>query len=172
MIGVSDSLMPYLVKGEAVKNTLIISPPGCGKTTLLRDIARNLSIGFDHFSGTEVAVADERGELGAICGGIPGNDLGLRTDILNNCPKTEGVMMLLRTMSPRVLITDEIGSPQDEAALFQASLSGVSVICSAHGFSRQDIVGRMPGIAKLFEVFVTLEYKNGIHHIKSVEDYA
>lgn len=172
LIGVSDSLMPYLLKGERVKNTLIISPPGCGKTTLLRDIARNLSNGFDRFSGTEVAVADERGELGAVCHGVLGNDLGRRTDVLHNCPKADGMMMLLRSMSPKVLMTDEIGSSQDEDAIKQARLSGVSVVCSAHGYSRQDILGRMPQIGKLFELFITLDCLDGVHQIKSVEDYA
>ncbi len=172
IIGVSNSLLPYLLKGERVKNTLIISPPGCGKTTLLRDIARNLSSGFDGFSGTDVAVADERGELGAVCHGVLGNDLGFRTDVLNCGPKAAGMIMLLRTMSPKVLITDEIGSLQDESAIRQASLSGVSVICSAHGYSRQDILGRMPSFGKLFELFITLECRDGIHQIKSVEDYA
>ena len=172
MIGVSDPLMPCLLKGERVKNTLIISPPGCGKTTLLRDIARNLSNGFEQFSGTDVAVADERGELAGVCHGVLGNDLGRRTDVLNSGPKAEGMTMLLRTMSPKVLITDEIGSPQDEAAIRQASLSGVSVICSAHGYSRQDVLGRAPNFSALFELFIVLECREGVHRIKSVEDYA
>lgn len=172
IIGVADPLMPCLVKGERVKNTLIISPPGCGKTTLLRDIARNLSNGFDRFSGTDVAVADERGELGAVFHGELGNDLGSRTDVLHCGPKGESMMMLLRSMSPKVLMTDEIGSFQDELAIRQAILSGVSVICSAHGSDRQEIFSRMPDIGKLFELFITLEYKDGVHRIKLVEDYA
>jgi len=171
ILGASDELMPYLLKGDRVKNTLIISPPGCGKTTLLRDIARNLSNGFEQFSGTDVAIADERGELAAVCHGVLGNDVGIRTDILNYSPKAEGMLMLLRTMSPKVLITDEIGSLQDENAIKQASLSGVSVICSAHGYSRTDIAKRMSSISKLFELFVTLEFQNGIHNIRSIEDY-
>lgn len=172
ILGASAPLLPYLIKKGRVKNTLIISPPGCGKTTLLRDIARQLSNGFDQFSGTDVGIADERGELGATCQGVVRNDLGIRTDVLDGCPKAEGMTMLLRTMSPKVLMTDEIGSKYDESAILQAILSGVSVICSAHGAHRQDIINRMPGIAKLFELFVTLEYRDGVHQIKSVEDYA
>lgn len=170
MIGVSDSLMPYLIRQGRVKNTLIISPPGCGKTTLLRDIARNLSDGFDSYPGTDVAIADERGELGAVHGGIPGNDLGRRTDILHCAPKAEGMITLLRSMSPNVLITDEIGSRQDETAVKQATLSGVSVICSAHGYSRRDIAARLPELEALFELFITLECTDGVHQIKSVEE--
>lgn len=171
MKGVSDELMPYLTREERVKNTLIISPPGCGKTTLLRDIARNLSDGFEGFEGVDVAVADERGEIGATCRGTVGNDLGIRTDVLDGCPKAEGMVMLLRTMSPRVLMTDEIGSEQDADAISQALRSGVSVIASAHGRDRRDVFDRMPGLVRLFDVFVTLECKDGVHQIAAVEEY-
>lgn len=168
MIGISNKLMPRLVQGEQIKNTLIISPPGCGKTTLLRDICRNLSNGFESFSGTDIGVADERGELGAVYRGIPGNDLGIRTDISDNCPKAEGMIMLLRTMSPKVLITDEIGTKEDEQAIRKAMLSGVNVVCSVHGSDSDDIFKRMPRLANLFQLFITLEKANGIHQIRSV----
>lgn len=169
--GVSDELMPYLISGEQVKNTLLISPPGCGKTTMLRDIARNLSDGFGQFPGVDVAVADERGELGATCRGTVGNDLGSRTDVLDGCPKAAGMIMLLRTMCPRVLMTDEIGSREEAEAVAQALRSGVSVIASVHGRDRREVLDRMPELAKLFGLFVTLRCREGVHEIAAVEEY-
>ena len=92
------------VCGEDVRNTLIISPPKCGKTTILRDLARSLSN-----RGYRVGICDERSEIAGCYNGMASYDLGSRTDILDGCPKSEGMIMLIRSMSPDVIITDEIG---------------------------------------------------------------
>lgn len=92
---------PYLFEQGEILHTLIISPPRCGKTTLLRDIIRQVSNGTGPQPGMTVGVVDERSEIGACYQGIPQNELGIRTDILDCCPKAQGMMMLIRTMSPR-----------------------------------------------------------------------
>ena len=168
--GISDELMPYLLGESGIKNTLIISPPGCGKTTLLRDIARNLSDGFGEFTGINVAVADERGEIGACYRGEVTNDLGRRTDVWDGCPKAEGMLLLLRSRGPGVLLTDEIGSRQDEEAICRALHAGVSVVASAHGRGRADVLRRLPGVGALFTLFVTLRLRDGVHEIEAVEE--
>ena len=117
-----------------IGHTMIISPPGCGKTTLLRDIARQISDG-----GKTVGIVDERSEIAGCHMGTPVNDVGLRTDILDRCPKPAGILMLLRSMSPEVIIVDEIGTEEDMRAIHQAMNCGVKVICTAHGNGINDI---------------------------------
>ena len=95
--GCATCLLPYVIKDGRLLHTLIISPPGCGKTTILRDLVRLISDGNSYCRGMNVGVVDERSELAACYMGIPQNDVGLRTDILDGCPKAEGMLMLLRT---------------------------------------------------------------------------
>ncbi len=121
--GAADEVMPFL---EELPNTLIISPPGCGKTTLLRDIARSLSN-----SGVRVSICDERGEIAAAYKGVPALDVGYFTDVFTG-PKVECASMLLRAMSPEVIITDEIGSDEDIMCIKKLVRCGVCVICSLH----------------------------------------
>lgn len=136
VIGASDRAMQYLFDGRGkVYNTLIVSPPKCGKTTILRDIIRNLSNG-----GCRVGVCDERCEIAGVSGGVPGFDLGLRTDVLDSCPKEAGILMLIRSMSPDVVAADEIGTKGDAAALERACVSGVSIVASMHGASFDDVL--------------------------------
>ncbi len=136
VIGASDRAMQYLFDGQGrVHNTLIVSPPKCGKTTILRDIIRNLSNG-----GCRVGVCDERCEIAGVSGGVPGFDLGLRTDVLDSCPKETGILMLIRSMSPDVVAADEIGTKSDAAALERACVSGVSIVASMHGASFDDVL--------------------------------
>ena len=130
--------------GEAAKilrgsrdNTLIISPPGGGKTTLLRELIRSMSA-----SGTRVAVADERGELAAVYHGMPQFDIGPATDVMSDIPKAEAAMMLLRAMNPQVIVMDEISSPDDCAAAASAIGCGVRVIASAHAESVDELKKR------------------------------
>ena len=132
--GVAQPLLPQLIEGGKPLSTLIISPHGMGKTTLLRDLIRLLSQG----AGTDpmrVSVVDERGELAAVYRGIPQMDLGPHTDILDGCPKAEGLMILLRGMNPQVLAVDEITAPGDLRALMDAAGCGVSLLATAHGSS-------------------------------------
>src|SRR5690606_12747541 len=109
------------------------SPPQLGKTTLIRDLARMISYGdtLDNGSlklgspGMKVGIVDERSELAACVRGIPLFDVGPRTDILDGCPKAEGMMMLIRSMSPEVIIVDEIGRPEDTEAIREALHAGI-----------------------------------------------
>ena len=130
VIGCSDKMLQYVISNNRVYNTIIISPPKCGKTTILRDLTRNISNGVPSLwlYGKKVAVIDERSEIGACHFGIPQNDLGVRTDILDNCLKREGMIMAIRSLSPEVLICDEIGTKGDKEALMMAFNSGVNII--------------------------------------------
>jgi stage III sporulation protein AA len=89
--GCANKVIPYLIdeKTKGIYHTLIISPPRCGKTTLLRDIIRQLSDGNSRYPGMNVGVVDERSEIGACYMGTPQNDLGIRTDVLDCCPKAK-----------------------------------------------------------------------------------
>ena len=136
---VARPLLPLLLSenGHPLP-TLILSPPRAGKTTLLRDLARLLSDGVDVLP-CRVGMVDERSELAAMRMGVPQLPVGLRTDVMDGCPKAEGMLLLLRSMSPDVLITDEIGRPEDAYALAEAMHAGVTVIASAHGKDEAEI---------------------------------
>ena len=98
--GCADRIFPYLVQEKEICHTLLVSPPRCGKTTLLRDLIRQISDGNTWISGRTVGVVDERSELGGCWRGVAQNHLGKRTDILDGCPKAEGMMMLIRSIGP------------------------------------------------------------------------
>ena len=134
IIGCSNQLMHHILSEDNIHNTLIVSPPGCGKTTLLRDIARNLSL-----KQYKVAICDERSEIAGMHGGISGYQFGNMVDVLDGCPKAEGIMMLIRSMSPDVIIADEIGRAEDLKAIETCLHCGVAVITSAHGYSIEDV---------------------------------
>ena len=144
VIGASDKTLDYLVdvKTNKLQHTLIISPPACGKTTLLRDIIRSISYGYKNQKGINIGVIDERQEIAASYMGVPQNDLGPRTDVLDNCPKVSGMLMLLRAMSPKVIAVDELGTPEDIEAVETIINSGVCVIATAHGHNIEDIKQR------------------------------
>ncbi len=144
ILGAADSVIPYITSKNTVINTIIISPPKCGKTTLLRDITRTLSNGISSrgFKGKKISVIDERSEIGACFKGIPQMDLGIRTDVFDNCIKSEGMFMAIRSMSPEVIICDEIGTSKDVDALIKAFSSGVNIITSIHGYGIKDLYNR------------------------------
>lgn len=130
--GCAKELIPYLRHGQSIYNTLILSEPGAGKTTCLRDCIRLLSAGNEHQPGVNVCVVDERSEIAACYRGIPQNDVGPRTDVLDGCGKAEGMILLLRAMSPQILAVDELGGEEDFAAVEQAAYSGSRVLGTLH----------------------------------------
>ena len=137
ILGCSKKVMKYIVEDKKVLNTLIISPPKCGKTTILRDIARNLSDG-----GKKISIIDERSEIAASYLGVPQMRVGIRTDVLDNCLKSEGLIMAIRSLSPEIIICDEIGTLKDIEALIMAFNSGVNIIVTLHGESIDDLTNR------------------------------
>lgn len=160
----------HLIKeqGKPV-NTLIVSPPGCGKTTLLRDLARILSE-----EGFQTAVCDERSEIAGMYQGKPGFCLGPRCDVLDGCEKAWGIPMLIRSMGPQIIITDEIGRPEDVPAVLQCLASGVTLITSVHGASIDDVMrsAAAPLIEqKIFRRLIYLTGKGGAGTLQEVVYY-
>ncbi len=173
--GVSDSILQKLYhKSGEVCNTLLISPPGCGKTTMLRDIIRNVSNGTRYGTGKNVSVVDERSEIAGSYLGIAQNDVGIRTDVLDGCPKREGMMMLIRAMAPQVLAVDELGSEEDLQALSLASGCGCKLIATIHGASLQEIGNKkyMRHVIedRLFERYLVLKKQNGCCVVEGIYD--
>ena len=140
--GVSDPLLPELYRQGKLLNTLILSPPGCGKTTMLRDLIRNVSNGNAFGEGQNVSVVDERSELGGSYMGVAQNDLGIRTDLLDACPKIDGMMLLIRSMAPDVLAVDELGSVEEINALQLASGCGCRLLATIHGSTMEEILAK------------------------------
>ena len=128
ILGASDEVITKVLENGKINNTLIMSPPGCGKTTVLRDLIRNISN-----LGYTISLIDERGEIAAMYKGIPQNDVGLRTDVLDNVSKSLGMKMAIRTMAPQIISTDEIGTKDDVEAINYGICSGVKGIFTAHG---------------------------------------
>ena len=159
VVGAADEVVPMILKGEGIKNTLIISPPGAGKTTMLRDIVRQLS-----YKSYRVSVVDERSEIAALCEGRSAFDLGFSTDVLEGVDKAKGMLMVLRSMSPDVIVTDEIGKQSDIDAIERITNSGAAVIATIHGrnidmIKRRDDLKRM---LKFFDLIITLSRRKGI----------
>ncbi|MFT8709858.1 MAG: stage III sporulation protein AA [Sporolactobacillus sp.] len=151
VIGAADRIVPYLVQDGRWLSTLIIGAPMTGKTTMLRDLARQVSEGVarQKIEGRKTGIVDERSEIAGCVAGVPQNQVGARTDVLDACPKAEGMMMMIRSMSPEVLIVDEIGRKEDTEALLEALNAGVSVMATAHGYSLEQVRKR-PALAALF----------------------
>ena len=169
--GCSDAVFHRLYQKDGQvqpANTLIISPPGCGKTTLLRDLARNFS--WHHI---KVGICDERSELAGMYQSRPSFDLGPSCDVLDRCEKTAGIQMLIRSMSPQVIFTDEIGREQDAAAIEDCLNAGISLITSMHGNCREDAAASKIGSLldeKAFRYVVILSHTGGPGTVKEVLD--
>lgn len=163
----SNEALKYIINPEenSIYNTLIVSPPGCGKTTMIRDVVRKLSNGIKEFNfkGRTVGLVDERGEIAAMYKGIPQNDVGVRTDVIDNISKDKGMRMLVRSMAPEIITCDEIGSKEDVQAINYAICSGIKGIFTAHGGNIEEI-NLNPELADLlkknvFEKIIFLDTK-------------
>lgn len=144
--GAADEVLRRMVEPATgrVQSTLIASPPRCGKTTVLRDAIRQLSSGYSG-AGTgplQVSLVDERSEVAGCWQGIPSRDVGPRTDVMDGCPKASGMLTMLRSMSPDLLATDEIGRAEDLPALEEAARAGVTLLATAHAWDLEDLLGR------------------------------
>ena len=137
--GCSSALLPYIVSDGQIQSCAIISPPGGGKTTILRDVARCLSL-----YGYTVSIIDERGEIAGMNQGIAAYDLGMLCDVLDGCKKGDGLMMALRGLSPAVMIVDELGSIQEAQAVWEGINGGVATIFSLHAATVSQAVHREP----------------------------
>ena len=167
-------LLPYIIKDSRICHTLIISPPRCGKTTLLRDLIRQVSNGNRYLPGVSVGVVDERSEIGGSYQGIPQNDLGIRTDVLDCCPKAEGMMMLIRSMSPEVVAVDELGDYEDIHAIESVIHCGCKLFATVHGSSIEDMK-RKPLMQRLvqeriFERYIVLQHKDRAGRVRAIFD--
>ena len=143
VLGCSTKLLKFVIdiENNTIYNTLLISPPGAGKTTILRDMIRKLSDGMEQirFQGKNISVVDERGEIAASYKGVPQNDVGVRTDVLDNIPKSIGMKMVIRSMAPQIIVADEIGTYEDVEAINYAVCCGIKGIFTAHGGSLEEI---------------------------------
>lgn len=177
IIGVSDKVMKYIIaQNNSIYNTLIVSPPQCGKTTLLRDIVRNISDGMSqyNFKGLKVGLVDERSEIAGVYNGIPQKNIGLRTDVLDGCLKRDGILILIRAMSPNVIATDELGRADDIEAIHEALKTGTKLISTVHGDDLEDIFSKkILGeiiCEKIFQRIIILDNSKGVGTIKEIID--
>lgn len=175
--GCSTEVIKYVLNGRNnIFNTLIISPPQCGKTTMLRDMARLLSEGCPEIGipGLKIGIVDERSEIAACYKGVPQQDVGVQSDVLDGCPKSIGMAMMIRAMSPQVIITDEIGGYGDKEAVISVLNAGIKILASAHGFNITELKSRREVLSliqeKAFERFIVLSNANGPGTLEEVID--
>lgn len=170
--GVGAGVLPGLLAGETFQSTLILSPPGGGKTTLLRDLIRCISDG-EGVRPLRVGLADERGEVAAMYDGLPQVSVGARTDVMDGCPKGLGLTMLLRGMNPQVLAADEITALADIEAMEAAVGCGVALLCTAHGASSADLwtrpLYRRLMEARLFRRVVLIRAVGGVRRYQVLD---
>ncbi len=163
--GCADEIFPFLIERGLFQNTLILSAPGIGKTTLLRDVIRILSDGSGLCGGKKVGLVDERSEIAGCLRGVPQNDVGMRTDVLDGCPKEEGMMLLVRSMAPDVLAVDEIGGERDMDALQYAVRCGCQIVATIHSRDLDELFVKPKWMdycrERLFERYVVLVLEQG-----------
>lgn len=187
IIGAGLPLLSFITEGKRVFNTLIFSPPGAGKTTLLRDLTRLLSNGAEKLPPKNVSLIDERGEIAASYMGHPCFDVGDHTDVLHGFPKSEGMMLALRSLGPQVIVTDEIGTEEDQKAVSEAIRCGAALLLTAHGgslaelrerpvlrdilkegvFHRLVLMGQMPRPGTVEKIYLRVKREGGFDYVES-----
>lgn len=168
IFGCADAVLPYILDKGRFCHTMLISPPACGKTTLLRELIRKLSE-----KGFTIGVADERGEISGMYQGVEQMDLGISTDVICGCDKAEGMELLLRSMSPEIIAVDELGKEADFEAVEQMLHGGVKLLCTVHGHDFADLQKR-PVLKKILyadtiERFVFLSAKHGSGTVEYIQ---
>lgn len=176
IFGAADKVIKYIIDEDLnIFNTIIISPPQCGKTTLIRDMVRQLSDGIQElrFKGKKIGLIDERSEIAACFMGKPRNDVGYRTDVLDACPKAKGIIIMIRSMSPEIIATDEIGKVEDADALLEAVNAGVKVISTIHGKNIDDLYKKAELKRvhnNIFERIIVLNRSQGVGTVEGIYD--
>lgn len=174
VLGCADTVFPYITRQKRLCHTLIVSPPGCGKTTLLRDLIRQISTGNRYIKGMSVGVVDERSEIGGCYMGVAQNQLGIRTDVLDGCPKAEGMIMIIRSMRPEIIAVDEIGTAEDVHAIEYAMHCGCKMLATVHSQSVEELK-RRPMLGKMieeerFERYIVLGCEQEVGRITGIYD--